>query len=271
MDPIRSKKPEVFSGPLVADQGSNGTSGSYTVKTEVFEGPLDLLLELVTKRKLFVNDVSLAQVTDDFVSYLESHEEFPIAESAEFILVASTLMLIKSRSLLPMLQLSEEEEESIHDLEERLQVYARVKELAFELKKLYGKQIIFEKEPRKNDLIIFSPDSKTDTDNLLLALNRVIESLPKKEILPKIVVKRVVSLEEMIERLAERISKASRFKFHEFHGTGGALTHEKKVSIIVGFLAMLELVKRGAIKVTQEGRGEIEIESEMVGLPNYSN
>ena len=63
--------------------------GSYIVKTEVFEGPLDLLLELVTQRKLFVNDVSLSQVTDDFIHYIEEHEEFPIEESAEFSPTAS--------------------------------------------------------------------------------------------------------------------------------------------------------------------------------------
>src|SRR3990167_5690510 len=109
---------------------------SYTVRTQVFEGPLDLLLELVTKRKLFVNDVSLAQVTDDFIRYIDERGEIPLGESAEFILVASTLMLIKSRSLLPMLELTEEEEESIHDLENRLALYARTKELAVELKSI---------------------------------------------------------------------------------------------------------------------------------------
>ncbi len=242
--------------------------GSYTVKTHVFEGPLDLLLELVSKRKLFVNDVSLAQVTDDFISYMENHDEFPIGESAEFILVASTLMLIKSRSLLPMLELTQEEQESIHDLEDRLVLYAKVKELATGIKTRFGQNIIFEKSPRKSEVITFSPDSKTDRANLLLALQRVIEALPKKEALSKVTVKKVISLEEMIEKLAERVSKATRFKFSEFHGKG-ELTHEKKVSIIVGFLAMLELVKRGAIRVTQEG-GEIEIESENIGLPNYA-
>ena len=244
--------------------------GSYTVKTSAFEGPLDMLLELVTKRKLFVNDISLAQVADDFIAYLEQHEEFPLAESAEFILVASTLMLIKSRSLLPMLELTTEEEESIHDLESRLQIYARVKELAAELKSIFGKQIIFEKSERKNDIVIFSPDSKTDSANLLLSLQRVIDALPKKEVLPKVVVRKVISLEEMIERLAERISKASKISFHDFHGEKGALTQEKKVSIIVGFLAMLELVKRGAIRVNQESNGQIEIESESVATPNYA-
>lgn len=244
--------------------------GAYTVKTEVFVGPLDLLLELVSSRKLFVNDISLAQVTDDFIRYIEEHDSFPIQESAEFILVASTLMLIKSRSLLPMLELSEEEEESIADLENRLATYSRIKELSLGLKNLFGHKIIFEKGPRKNISIIFAPDSQTNTQDLLLSLQRVIESLPAKEALPKVIVKKVMSLEEMIIKLSERISKTSSIKFREFHGAKGALTYEKKVSIIVGFLAMLELVKRGAIRVTQEGRGEIEIENEAVSTPNYA-
>lgn len=248
--------------------------GSYTVKTSVFEGPLDLLLDLVTKRKLFVNDVSLSQVTDDFIRYLDEHESagrrISIGESAEFIVVASTLMLIKSRSLLPMIKLTDEEEESIHDLENRLALYARVKELAAGLKRIFGKQIIFEKTPGKNPLIVFSPDSKTDTENIFLALEKVLESLPKKEILPKVTVKKVISLEEMMEKLAERISKASKINFKDFHATKGAMTYEKKVSIIIGFLAMLELVKRGAIRVKQEGKGDIEIESETVGTPVYN-
>ena len=245
--------------------------GFYTVKTEVFEGPLDLLLDLVSKRKLFVNDVSLAAVTDDFIRYIEEHEEFPIGESAEFILVASTLMLIKSRSLLPTLELTEEEEESIHDLEDRLVLYARTKELATALKGLFGKKVIFEKQPRKGEVVIFSPDPKTHADHLLLALQGVLEALPKKEALSKVTVKKVVSLEEMIERLAERISSASRLSFRELHGMRQAepMTYEKKVSVIVGFLAMLELVKRGAIRVTQESGGDIEIESEGVSTPQY--
>jgi segregation and condensation protein A len=244
----------------------------YRVKTANFEGPLDLLLDLITKRKLFVSDVSLSQVTDDFIAYIETHEEFPLGESAEFIVVASTLMLIKSRSLLPQLVLTDEEQESIEDLEMRLKIYQRVKELALTLKKIYGKDIIFDKSPTKNVPIVFSPDSKTDTENLLLALRSVIDSLPKKEALPKVVVKKMITLEETIEKLAERVAKGLKTNFTDFIGTdlraSGELTHEKKVSIIVGFLAMLELVKRGAIRVSQEG-GEIEMETEGVRLPQY--
>ena len=73
----------------------------YTVKTEAFEGPLELLLNLIEKRKLFISDISLAQVADDYIEYINKQEDFPMASTADFILVASTLVLIKSKSLLP--------------------------------------------------------------------------------------------------------------------------------------------------------------------------
>src|SRR4249920_742770 len=100
----------------------------FRIKTEVFEGPLDLLLSLVEKRKLFINDISLAKVTDDFIAYIQKFDNMPMADSAQFILIASTLLLIKSKSLLPSLTLSEDEEEGIHDLETRLKIYQRIKE-----------------------------------------------------------------------------------------------------------------------------------------------
>lgn len=237
----------------------------FAVKTAVFEGPLDLLLDLVEKRKLFVSDVSLAAVTDDFIKYIETHEEFPLSESAEFIVLASTLMLIKSRSLLPGLPLTEEETASIEDLELRLKLYQKTKELAAELKKLYGKRVIFEKQASRKEVVVFSPDSKTDVANLHLALSRMLESLPKKEPVPKALVKKIVSLEETIEKLAERISKGPRLRFGEVFGK------EDKLSVIVGFLAVLELVKRGVLRVNQaESRGEIELESEELGVPSYA-
>lgn len=237
----------------------------YSVKTEVFTGPLDLLLDLIEKRKLFVNDVSLSQVTDDFVRYIEMHEEFPINESAEFILVASTLMLIKSRSLLPSLPLTEEETASIEDLEDRLKLYQKVKELSLELKKLYGQKIIFEKEPKRSEVIVFSPDSKTDVENLSNVLMHLLNTLPKKETLPKTTVRKIITLEQMIEKLSERIAKGMRMKFSEVY------SKEEKVNTIVGFLAVLELVKRGVLRVNQEVKhGEIEMETDKIGVPNFA-
>src|SRR5210317_1605912 len=91
----------------------------FQIKTEVFEGPLDLLLQLVEKRKLFINDVSLAKVTEDYIDYVNAVERFPMADAAQFILIASTLLLLKSKSLLPSISLTDEEEESIENLERR--------------------------------------------------------------------------------------------------------------------------------------------------------
>jgi len=78
----------------------------FEIKTERFEGPFDLLLDLIERRKISINEVALAKVTDNFISYIESHEDFPMKESAQFIFVAATLLLIKSKSLLPNLELS---------------------------------------------------------------------------------------------------------------------------------------------------------------------
>jgi segregation and condensation protein A len=241
----------------------------FTVRTDIFEGPLDLLLELVNKRRLFISDVSLATVTDDFIQYIKDRDDFPIGESAEFIAVASTLMLIKSRSLLPGLELTEDEEESIHDLEERLALYQNVKEIAQKLRQIYGKRIVFEKLPTKNLPIIFSPDRLADAKSFGRALLSVLESLPKKELIPDAVVKKIITLEEMIERLSLRIEKSIKMSFHEFVGGKNGVTREERISVIVGFLAMLELVRRGAIEVTQNARGEIEMETEMVKVPIY--
>src|SRR4051812_4242556 len=117
----------------------------FKVKMEAFEGPLGLLLNLVEKRKLFINDISLSKVADDFISYVRELGNFPIAESAEFILVASTLLLIKSKSLLPTLDLTSEEQDSIEDLEKRLKLYQRIRDLTIHVREKFGKDIIFEK------------------------------------------------------------------------------------------------------------------------------
>ncbi len=91
---------------------------------------MELLLDFIEKRKLFINDISLSKVTDDFIGFLKEKSNFPLGLSANFILVASTLLLIKSKSLLPTLNLTSEEEANIEDLETRLKEYQRIKELS---------------------------------------------------------------------------------------------------------------------------------------------
>lgn len=243
---------------------------SYNVKTHVFEGPLDTLLSLIEKRKLFINDISLAQVADDYITYVKSLEHFPIGDSAHFILIASTLVLIKSKSLLPNLALTQEEESNIEDLEKRLREYQRYKNLSTHLRERFGTQVSYLRQPTVEKMIVFSPDRNTTIESLRNTVAAIIAALPKLEQIPKTIVKKVISLEEMIESLSQRITTSLKMSFRDFAGMKGGLDKENKVTVIVGFLAMLELVKQGMIQVRQDQDfQDIEIEMHAVGVPRY--
>lgn len=244
---------------------------SFTVKTPAFEGPLDLLLDLIEKRKLFINDISLAKVTDDFISHVkilgESNSGLAMGESAHFILVASTLLLIKSKSLLPTLNLTDEEQGDINDLEIRLKIYKRVKEASVGIQKLFGKEIIFGQSHGQIVTPVFAPDPEFTLNRALISLKDLINRLPKKESLPKHVVRKVISLEDMIGTLTSRIQNQLRMSFKQFASEHKA----ERVNVIVSFLAMLELVKQGVVHVSQEKEfDDIHMETrQSVGVPRY--
>lgn len=248
----------------------------FTVRQGRFEGPLDLLLTLIEERKLHISDISLARVADDFIVYLQSSKEFPIAESAHFILIASTLLLVKSKSLLPNLALTTEEEESIEELEMRLKLYERFRKLAHHVRDRFGKVLILRGEPRPLTPT-FTPGVLTTLPGFLAIIRAVIRDFPLSEVLPQAVIERMVSLEDTIEHLTTRIMKSIRLSFKEFSRTQ-AKTHqglvltsrEERLTVIMGFLAMLELVKRGVISVMQDRHfGDIVMQGEVVGTPRY--
>lgn len=244
--------------------------GNYKVKLSQFEGPLDLLLNLIEKRKMFINEISLANIADDYISYISSLGHFPIAESAQFILIASTLLLIKSKSLLPTLDLTSEEQASVEDLENRLKLYKRIRDLSVHVQDRFGTHIIFEKNQLRSYDPIFSPDESMTIPHLLGAIRSVLQNLPKKESIPKAIIKKVISLEEMISSLTTRVQNSLRMSFKEFAKSHGGDDKEHKVNIIVSFLAMLELVKQGIVEVSQEKDFEdIHIETQHIGVPRY--
>src|ERR1035437_2307689 len=139
----------------------------FQIKTTGFEGPFGLLLNLIEKRKLFINDVSLSAVTEDYLSYMNKLGGLPPSEVSSFILVASTLLLIKSKSLLPNLDLSNEEEGDIKNLEERLRLYEIFAKLGGNIKNNFGEKIIFAPLERKNEHIVFLPDNQITKDSMM--------------------------------------------------------------------------------------------------------
>ncbi len=222
---------------------------SYNIKTSVFEGPLGVLLNLIEKRKLFINDISLAQVTEDYLNHLNTVGQKHPDRVSSFLVVASTLILIKSKSLLPNLALTDEEESDIKKLEERLRLYKIFIEISSSVKKDFGKRIIFAAEERRNDTVVFLPDAQITKESMMALAREVLGRVPTEVFLPEVEVKKVVSLEEMITRLTERIQDSIQFSFKDF--AGGAKTREEKVHVIVSFLAMLELVRNGILNAVQ--------------------
>lgn len=244
----------------------------YHVKTEHFEGPLDLLLTLIEKRKLFISDFSLSKVADDYIEHIRSFEAFPMNDVANFLLVASTLVLIKSKALLPDLDLTTEEESDIDDLKRRLAMYELFRNLSLHIKSNFGKRLIFERSGRPGVQVVFAPDAHISAAQIGQSIKNVVNALPKKVTIPKATVKKVISLEEMMLRLSDRVTTALKTSFTQFsrYKKGEVIEKEHRVLIIVSFLAMLELVKQGVVHVTQhEDYGDIDIETHAFQTPNY--
>ena len=115
---------------------------NFTIQTEAYQGPFELLLDLIEARKLLVNDLALASITEDFIQHVRAQEAFPVEETANFIQIAATLLLIKSKSLIPDLMLSEEENTDVEDLKRRLAAYEKVREASRELLRIFGKTMM---------------------------------------------------------------------------------------------------------------------------------
>ncbi len=244
--------------------GDTAYMGEYAIKHNDFEGPLDLLLTLINERKLYINEVSLAEVTNGYITYVQNLTAHPLAETAQFVLVASTLLLIKSRSLLPNMPLTEEEEGGIEELKTRLAHYQTIRDATKLMRAQWGTQILTfpQKQPYQRP-IIFSPGEATAL-RLHATLLNIIHALPVQTFRPEAVVERIISLEEMITQVRDRVLRAARTRFSEL--AKGA----SKAEVVLQFLALLELVKGGFLQAEQARTfDDILLESHIVETPRY--
>lgn len=237
----------------------------FSIKTDSYEGPFEVLLDLIEARKLLVNNLTLANITEDFIQHVRAQETFPVEETANFIQIAATLLLIKSKSLIPDLALSEEENTDIEDLKRRLAAYEKVRDASRELARLYGRSVMVQAGERSVEPI-FSPSGDLTKGALAEALARVLAAREMVEELPTARVKPLVTIEEMMDRLAKRVQSAMTLSFNEFSaGT------KERVEVIVSFLALLELVKQGAVAAEQHATyGDIRIShTASAAVPRY--
>ena len=241
------------------------TKSTFSIKTDHFEGPLELLIELVEKRKLLINNISLAAVTDEYIAKVSEMQEQSLPNTAQFITLAATLLLIKSKSLLPVLELTDEEETSIHDLEDRLRLYQIYRDVAAILQLDFGNHVMYEAEYTPPREPLFVPDEFCTVSALEEAMLRTISNLPKPIVRQAATIRPTISLEDMMDNMRRRIERQLRISFFELRQQE---TEHKNV--IVGFLAILELFKQGNLIITQNEKfDDIEVVLDKAATPRY--
>jgi len=220
---------------------------AYHFHSEHFEGPLDLLLSLIEKEKMDITQVSLAQVADQYLEYIKKEENASLQNMAAFLSVAARLILIKSRALLPILDFSDEEEESMDDLESRLKAYKLFREASLKLGVMFEKSRgASSRESFLGMQSVFYPPKNITKEDLRNHFVNVLGEIPVFEELPEKEIRSIITLEEKITILQETLKDRVESSFAEIIRNA-----EDRVEVIVSFLAMLELIKQRFIHVEQ--------------------
>lgn len=242
--------------PLPTVQESNPASG-YTVRVPVYEGPLDLLLQLIERAELDITAVALAQVTDQYLAYIHAML-VPAGEISAFLVVAARLLQIKSEALLPRPPVREAGEEDLGEaLARQLVIYKRFKEIA---------NLLLERQEKglRTYLRVAPPpkvDARLDMSDITLAdLLEAAEAIfaeeQEKQTLETVISAPRITIREKIALIAERLQKGKQASFRDLIGQ-----KPTRLEVVVTFLALLELVKRYRVAARQARLFEdIEIE-----------
>jgi segregation and condensation protein A len=235
----------------------------YKVQLNVFEGPLDLLLYLIRKEEVDIYEVNLTKIATQFIEYVEMMRRLDLDVAGEFLVMAATLMYIKSRELLPVDQqatASEEEEETLDprwDLIRQLVEYKKFKDMAAMLQEKEAQQEnTYPRQPGKPEWLRSEPALKTAVSlfDLLNAVTTILNRFNEPDDVG-LIAEEKWSVSEKIDSLLKLSRERTSLKFSElFHSA------HNRAEVIVTFLAMLELIRLKQLMVAQsEAFGEIEI------------
>ncbi len=232
---------------------------AYKIKTDIFEGPLDLLLHLIRKNEVDIYDIPISSITEQYMEYLELLKALDLNVAGEFILMASTLVHIKSKMLLPIEETEEEADDydPRDELVERLLEYQRFKEAAGELdsRNVLGRDVFTRGQPyimeaQAEDVNAALVD--LSVFDLMEAFQKVLDSIPKDYTVD-------ISIEQFkivdkINFIMETLEESGSVTFASLFSTGAA-----KGELIVTFLAVLELCKLLLIRINQTDKEAIRI------------
>lgn len=228
------------------------------LQLEKFEGPLSLLLKLIEDEKLDITQVSLAKVADEYINYIKASELNP-EETADFLVVAAKLLLIKSKALLPYLQ--PEEENEIEEFTEQLKMYQEYLAATKDIQAMLGEKRFmfmrpFNRKALNSTVKLFAPPKEYSADTAENIIVEIIERLkPLEQTLVEKIIETKVTIEEKISAITEGLIRRAKVAFSEI-----LKVSTDKTEVVVAFLAMLELVRMQQITADQsELFGEIEM------------
>ncbi|TDT61915.1 segregation/condensation protein A [Fonticella tunisiensis] len=239
------------------------------IKLEIFEGPLDLLLHLIKKAEVDIYDIPIAEITDQYITYLRAMEDLDLEIASEFLIMAATLLEIKSRMLLPKAKTEGDKEASAEEdpreeLVRKLVEYKKYKEFAYQLKSIEENNVIFFKSP---DIIDDIDNSEVffkniTLENLMVAFKKVIRAYENRYNdrgkIPENIDHDEFKIEDKMDEIRMLLKEKRRISFNRFFERAS-----NKIEIIVIFLAMLELIKLKEINAIQyESFGDIIIEGQ---------
>jgi segregation and condensation protein A len=245
-----------------------------TVKLQVFEGPLDLLLHLLEKNKVNIYDIPIVEITNQYMEYIAEMKRQDLNVVSEFLVMAATLIDIKSRMLLPAKETEEEEEEDPRaELVQQLLEYKMYKCMAYELRdrQIDAERVLFKEPTIPPEVADYQEPVNMEelvSDVTLAKLNEIFKSIMKKQV-DKIdpvrskfgkIEKEEVSLSDKMTFLENYCLTHGQFSFRNL-----LEAQPSKMEIIVTFLAVLELMKMGKIFISQEKTfDDIRIQSKIV-------
>ncbi|PIT88315.1 MAG: hypothetical protein COU29_00800 [Candidatus Magasanikbacteria bacterium CG10_big_fil_rev_8_21_14_0_10_36_32] len=218
---------------------------STEIKLEKFQGPLDLLLQLIEQEELNITEISLSKVTEQYFDYLSRLDESRPEELADFLVIATKLVYLKSRNLLPYLSAEEDDGLSLAD---QLKMYKRYIEASLHVNKFWtAGQIAYGRHepPIKLDHFILPLNATVeDLKNSFIGLLKKIKPLSP---LPKITIDRTVSVKNQIDYIYNLLKQQKQVSFSSI-----LIKAENRTEVIASFLALLELVKQLKITINQK-------------------
>ena len=226
----------------------------YCIKINEFEGPLDLLLHLVKESNIDIYDININEITTQYLDYIQKQEELNIDVASEYLIMAATLMEIKSKSLLPSEKKQEEEidEEEIsrESLIQKLVEYQRYKEITKDFKELeLNRKNIYTKAPSKlNEMLDtkFVNDTDTTVDDLLKAFTLFLERKNMEKPITTKITSKEYSVRKRKSDIKSYLLTKGKAEFSEL------FTIHSKSFIVVTFLSILELAKEDEVILNQE-------------------